>query len=68
MTWKHGNMEKSKKKEVKKIWKERKKKRRLRRREAVGTYAQTLKNRTHLFIFLSVNINLIYYLLYLCVI
>ena len=29
MTWKHGNMEKSKKKEVKKIWKERKKKRRV---------------------------------------
>lgn len=63
MIWKHGNMEKSKKKEVKEdleLIKKKKKrsgkreKRRegLRRREVVGKYAQTLKNRTHLFIFL----------------
>lgn len=38
MIWKYGNMEKSKKKEVKKIWKERKKKRRLCRCEVVGIY------------------------------
>lgn len=60
-------MEKAKRKSKRRSGKRKKEKWRegLRRREAVGKYAQTLKYGTHLFIFLSVNLIYYCYLLYI---